>query len=325
MIPKKIFVLAFMILLAAYPAFAAEATADRWVLNVILNEDGTVQEIIQAGIENGGSTPLDGFSFVVPAAKVSQPNISTFFPNGQEALLQTVPGGTKIVVNFNTKLDTGKKWEGRIDFNAENWAVKEGRDYSIRVPVEAPQAIIAGTGSAISAAAEPEIRSQVFLPKSIDPASVEPSAYKKLLQYNNFAGGEIVVLTWFQLKFGDVISVKASYSDTLNKIVDIDDKIRTLSGQIKDAKAQGKDVRAAEALLTNAEDYYDQAVQFFWEKKDATTSMNAANDEIRKAEDSLSSPGKTPIPDARKTPGFEILFVMLVLLITFLLKKKKMM
>jgi hypothetical protein len=331
MIQKKIFVLAFIILLTItiYPASAAVATVDRWVLNVIMNDDGTVQEIIQTEIDNGGSTPLDGFSFVVPAAKVSQPNITTFSPNGQEVLLQTVPGGTKIVVNFNTILETGQKWDGRIDFNAENWIVKEDQNYSIKVPVEAPQAIIAGTSSGISAAAEPEIRSQVFLPKYADLASVEPSGYKELLQYNSFAGEEIIVLTWFQLKFTDIISVEASHSDMLNKIVDTDEKLRNLSGQIKNANATGNDVTVAQAHLKNAEDYKNQAQQLFFEKQDATASMNAENDEIMKAEDSLSLSGKTQPatlkPSNQKTPGFEILSIIPILVITFMLRKKKMM
>lgn len=202
MIAKKFFIYTLIILLTVYPASAGEVTLNKWVLNVMLHEDGTVEEIIQTEIENGGSSSLDGFSFVVPALRVTMPNVSTFSPTGQVVELQTVSGGTRIIINFNSSVKAGEKWDGRIDFNAENWAVKEGMNYSINIPVEAPQAIVSGKNS------------------------------------------------------------------------------KMLSDRIKDAKAQGRDVSEAELHLLSAEDYNNQALDDFWEKKDATSALDAANNEM---------------------------------------------
>ncbi|VVB95327.1 Uncharacterised protein [uncultured archaeon] len=341
MIAKKMIVFSLIMLLAVYPASAGEVTLNRWALNVIIHDNGTVEEIIQTEIENGGSSPLDGFSFVVPSAKMTEPEISTFSPNGKEVQLQAVTGGTKVTINFNSKLETGKKWDGRIDFNAENWAVKEGQDYSITIPVEAPQAIISGKDTRMSIPAEPEIRSQVFLPKSVDPTSVEPSidaatkktAYKKLLQYNKFTGADtgadLIVLTWFKLNIGDVMNIKASYSDELNRIVEANGKFKTLSDRIKAEKAKGTDVSVAEAHLSNAKDYNNQALDEFWEKKDATASLDAANNEMSQAEKSLLEPVKTATgqasktPESQKTPASGALFIIGILLFITLLKRKK--
>lgn len=331
---KKFFICFLALMLTVYPASAGEVTLNRWVLNVIIHDDGLVEEIIQTEIENAASSPLDGFSFVVPATKITMPNISSFSPNGQAVELQNVAGGTKILINFNAKLETGKKWDGRLVFNAENWAVKEGSDYSINISVDAPQAVISGKYSRMSVATEPEIRSQVFLPKSINPTSVEPSvdkvskkpAYKKLLQYNKFAGSDIIVLTWFNLNIGDVIRVKGSFSSTLNKIVEANEKFKLLSNRVNDAKAEGKDVSEAEVHLLNARDYNNQALDDFWRDKDVTSALDAANNEMKQVENSLSVKEKakeTPqTTESKKTPGFGVIELVLILLVSFAAKKK---
>ncbi|NJD76086.1 MAG: hypothetical protein FIB08_03175 [Candidatus Methanoperedens sp.] len=341
MIAKKMIFFSLAMLLAIYPASAGEVTLNRWALNVIIHDNGTVEEIIQTEIENGGSSPLDGFSFVVPPSKITEPVISTFSPNGQKVQLQPVTGGTKVTINFNSKLETGKKWDGRIEFNADNWAEKVGQDYSINIPVEAPQAIISGKDTRISIPAEPEIRSQVFLPKSVNPTFVEPSidpatkkpAYKKLLQYNKFTGADtgadLIVLTWFKLNIGDVMSIKASYSDELNRIVEANGRFKRLSDSIKTEKTKGKDVSAAEAHLSNAKDYNNQALDEFWGKKDATASLDSANNEMNQAEKSLQASDRTATgqttktPESQKTPASGALPVIGILLFITLLRRKK--
>lgn len=332
---KKFLICFLALMLTVFPASAGEVTLNRWVLNVIIHDDGLVEEIIQTEIENAASSPLDGFSFVVPATKITMPNISSFSQNGQAVELQNVAGGTKIIINFNAKLETGKKWDGRLVFNAENWAVKEGSDYSINISVDAPQAVISGKYSRMSVATEPEIRSQVFLPKSINPTSVEPSvdmvskkpAYKKLLQYNKFAGSDIIVLTWFNLNIGDVIRVKGSFSGTLNNIVEANEKFKLLSNRVNDAKAEGKDVSEAEVHLSNARDYNNQALDDFWRNKDVTSSLDAANNEMKLVENSLSVKEKAKetspqTTESKKTQGFGVVELFLILLVSFAAKKK---
>lgn len=92
---KKFFIYLLALMLTVYPASAGEVTLNRWVLNVIIHDDGLVEEIIQTEIENAASSLLDGFSFVVPAMKITMPNISSFSPNGQAVELQNVAGETK--------------------------------------------------------------------------------------------------------------------------------------------------------------------------------------------------------------------------------------
>jgi len=326
MMAKKFLIFVMILLFAVYPASAAQVSLNKWALNVMLHEDGTVGVIIQTQIENTASLPLDGFSFVVPASKLTTPNVSTFYKNGQDVKLQTVSGGTKIIITYNTKLEPEDTWGGRIEFNAENWAVKQGMDYSIDIPVEAPMAIVSGKESRMSIPAEPEIRSQVFLPESVNPTSVEPSKppYKKLLQFNK------IVLTWFQLNIGDVIHIRASYSDDLNEIIKTNDRFKELSDQVKKAKAQGRDVSGIELHLSGARDYYNQAVEEFWKNKDVLTALDAANHEMDLAENSLSSlstaePEQTAgEQEVKDTPAAGALLSLIsILFIIFLLKKKK--
>ncbi|MCX9025700.1 MAG: hypothetical protein OIN85_06340 [Candidatus Methanoperedens sp.] len=334
MTTRKILVFFLILMLTASPVLAGDVTLNRWVLNVTLHDDGLVEEVIQAEIDNGGSLPLGGFSFIVPASAVTMiydfSHTQSF--TGMVVDQQSVPGGVKVTVNFNSSIETGKNWDGRIGFTAQNWAVKEGSDYSIIIPVKAPQAIVAGKETEISVPLDSEIRSQVFLPKGVTATSVDVKSsaskpYKKLLQF------EYVVLTWFQLNNGDIVSIKGSFSEVLMKIVDNDAKYRELSTRIKNAKEQGLNVSDAQTHLNNAEDYNNnQALQSFW-KGDTTVALQYAayaNDELKLAENSLSSPEKTTLPaetaqgaQSQKSPGFEIAGLILILLISRTVQRKK--
>ncbi|MCZ7391724.1 MAG: hypothetical protein ABOK23_05555 [Candidatus Methanoperedens sp.] len=327
MATKRFFIYFLMMLIAAYPVSAAEVSLNRWVLNVTLHDDGKVEEVIQAEIENSGSLPLDGFSFVVPASGVTIiydfDHTSSF--TGQVVEQQSVPGGTKIIVNFNSSVEAGKKWDGRIGFTAENWAASVGSNYSIEIPVEAPQAIVAGKNIDISVPGEAEIRSQVFLPAAVEVTSVTPKPFKILFQFDH------MVPTWSPetLHAGDVIQIKSSFSSVLNKIVKTDEKWRALKAQINTAKAQGINVSEAETHLNNAEDYNtNQALQSFWKNEDkvALEYVGYANDELNQTENSLSTPKGTESPQetagGKKTPGFGVAGLILVLLIYLVVKKK---
>ncbi len=329
MTKKTFFIYFLIILVTAYPASAGDVSLNRWVLNVTLHDDGLVEEVIQVEIENAGSSPLDGFSFVVPASKVtiSSDDIVSIPATGQEVKQQTVPDGVKININFNTPVEAGKKWNGRISLKAENWAVKEGSNYSIDIPIKAPQAIVAGKSIEMAVPSEAEIRSQVFLPKSVEVTSVKPQPFRILFQYDH------MVPTWSpdKLHIGDTISIKSTYSSVLNKIVETDEKLRELKARIDKTEREGKDVLEAKAHLKNAEDYNtNQALQSFWKKDNAAAlEFNGyANDELKLAESSLSAPGKTETPPAetaqsKKTPGFDAAGMILILLVSFVINRKK--
>ncbi|MDO9097545.1 MAG: hypothetical protein Q7U60_05445 [Candidatus Methanoperedens sp.] len=329
MTAKKIFIYFLILIITASPVSAGDVSLNKWVLNVTLQDDGLVEETIQAEIQNSGSLPLEGLSFVVPASKVtiSNEDIVSIPAIGQEVTQQTVQDGVKIIINFNTPLEAGKKWNGRISLKAENWAVKEGSNYSIDIPVKAPQIIIAGKNIDISVPAEAEIRSQVFLPKSVEVTSVTPKPFRILFQYNH------MVPTWSpdKLQIGDVIRIKGSFSSILEKIVETDEKSRELTSQIKKAKAQGIDVSEADAHLKNAENYNtNQALQSFW-KKDNTVALEYvgyANEELKLAESSLAAPAKTESPpekseEKKQTPWLGAGGLILILLISFVIIRRK--
>ncbi len=327
MTAKKFLVFFLILMLTASPVLAGDVTLNRWVLNVTVHDDGVVEELIQAEIDNGGSFPLDGFSFIVPATAVTMiydfSHTQSF--TGMVVDQQTVPGGVKVTVNFNSSVDAGKNWDGRIGFTAQNWALKDGSNYSINIPVNAPQAIVSGQPTNIAASEDADIRSQVFLPESVEVTSVTPKPFRILFQFDK------MVPTWSPdtLHLGDTISIKGSFSNVLSKIVETDKKWRELKSRINETEGKGVNVSEAKEYLNNAEDYNTNvALQSYWEKNyTAALQFNGyANDELKLAENSLSSPEKTTLPaetaQAKQTPGFEIAGLILVLLISRMVRKK---
>ncbi len=319
---KKIIVYFLILLLTAYPASAGDVSLNRWVLNVTLDDNGLVEEVIQAEIQNSDSSQLEGISFFVPSSKVTiiYDFSHTFSSYGQTAQQQTVTGGTMINLNFNQSVKSGDKWSGRIGFTAENIAIKEGSDYSLNIAVDAPQVIVSGKNVRISVAPDADIRGQVFLPKSYEIISVEPAPFRQLFQYGR------MVPTWTpeKLHIGDTIRIKASYSDVLAKIVDNDDRARKFKTSIKEAKDAGKDVSAAELHLSNANENNNKAFASFGGKDYSTASQYAgyANDELIKTENSLAGDSKAAPHETKKNPGFEIYIPGLILLMIYFMRKK---
>ena len=331
MFMKKIFVCFIIVLLMAFPVSAGEVSLNKWVLNVTIGDDGMVEETIQTEFENTGTNSLDGFSFVVPASKVviNLDNIMSIPSTENEVKQLTVPGGIKIIINFGKPVEAGNKWNGRFTFSAEKWAVKEGMDYSIKIPISAPKAIIAGKEVEFSIPADPEIRSQVFLPRAVNVTSVEitseqKKSYKKLMQFDK------MVITWFQLDIDDEISIKGSFSDILKQIVETDEKSREIKAMIKNAKDMGQDVTEAEAHLKNAEEYNNnQALQSFWvnDFKVVQEYVGYANEELKLAQISLSAPKETkegPIEteENNETPGFGGVSLILMIMGSFMILRR---
>ncbi len=324
---KRFFIYFLIILVSIYPVAAADdVSLNRWVLNVTLHDDGTVEEVIQAEIDNSGSLPLDGLSFVVPASGVTViydlSHTMTF--TGMTDNEQAVPGGTKITLDFNSSVESGNRWNGRIGFIAQNWAVKEGSNYSIDVPITAPQAIVGGKNINLSVPGDADIRSQVFLPPAVEVTSVTPKPFKILFQFDH------IVPTWTPetLQAGDIIHIKSSYSSILDKIVKTDERWRALKEQINKSKAEGMNVSEAQAHLNNAEDYNtNQALASYWENdnKAALEFNGYANDELNQTEKSLSSAKETETPQeaaGKQNPGFDAAGLVLILLVYYVIKRK---
>jgi len=315
---KQIPVYFIIVLLIAFPASAGDVNLNRWILNVTIDDDGLVEELIQVEVGNAGSSPLDGISFVVPASKVLviYDFDHTFSSKGQVVEQQIVNNGIKLIVNFNTSIQTGETWNGRIGFKAENFARKVAQNYSIEIPIEMPQAIISGKTADIMISQDADVRGQVFLPKGVEVISVTPKPFRILFQNSH------MVQTWTpeNLHINDTITVKGEFSEILKKIADIDERSKALSNQIKVAKTNGKDVAEAEAHLKNAEDYNtnnaNSALASFWtrDEKSAMASIGFAENELNMAEQSFASSGKTEIKTTEKvieetegnnrTPGF---------------------
>ncbi len=332
---RKIFIYFLIMLLIIYPASAADVSLNRWVLNVTLHDDGFVDVVIQAEIENSGSLSLEGFSFISPVSGVTiDTNQSTGVTvssgggmsfNAPDVKQQIVSGKTNIIVNFDKPIEAGLKWSGRIGFKAGNWLVKKDSNYSIDIPLNSPQGLVSGKGIDVSVPADADIRSQVFLPESVEVVSVTPKPFRILFQNDH------MVPTWSsdKLHIGDTISIKASFSSVLNKIVDTDKKWRELKARINKTEGAGIDVSVATAHLKSAEDYNtNQALQSYW-KNDYTSALEFngyANNELKLAEDSLSSGNvkvTTVATGSKKTPGFEAPVVIFILLIFIILKREK--
>ncbi|MCE8426027.1 MAG: hypothetical protein J5U17_09665, partial [Candidatus Methanoperedens sp.] len=237
MIAKRLCIYLLILLITINPVYAADISLNRWVVNITIHDDGQVDEVIQAEIENGGSSPVDGISFIIPASSITMiyDFSHTFSSKGQTVEQKTVPGGIKIILGFNDSIMAGQKWDGRIGFTADNWAVKEGPNYSIDIPIEAPMAVVSGKETKLVAGTDPDVRSQVFLPRSVELISVEPEPFRELFQYDR------IVPTWTseKLHIGDTIHIKAAFSNVLDKIIEVDEKARNLADRIKKAKAEG--------------------------------------------------------------------------------------
>lgn len=331
MMIKKLLVYFLILMLTVYPSSAGEVSLNRWVLNVTLDENGVVDVIIQAELQNPGPSALEGFSFTVPFSvtiDTEQSTGTTISDNGEMKFnspavkQQTITGGASIIVSFDKPVEAGKKWSGRIGYRSEKIATKDNAGYSLSVPVNAPEAIISGENVKTSVLSDADIRAQVFLPKSYEITSVQPEPFRKLFQYGR------IVPTWTpeKLHFGDTITIKASYSDVLAKIVDNDDRARKLKESIKEAKNLGKTVSEAETYLANGNENNNKAFASFGEKNYPVTLQYAglANDELVKAENSLTGNTAKETPNAtEKSPGFEAYVLGFALLITFLIKKKR--
>lgn len=328
---KKLLVYFLILLLTAYPASAGEVSLNRWVLNVTLSDNGLVEVIIQAELQNPGPSALEGFSFTVPTGVTIDTNQSSGVTisddgnmnfNAPVVKLQTVSDGTNIIVSFDKPVEPGKKWSGRIGYTSENLAIKDNSGYSLTVQVKAPQAIVLGKNVVTSSSPDADIRAQVFLPKSYEITSVQPEPFRKLFQYGR------MVPTWTpeKLHIGDTISIKTSYSDVLAKIVDNDDRARKLKESIKEAKTLGKTVSEAETYLANGNENNNKAFASFG-GKDYSVALQYAglsNDELVKAENSLTGTTAKETPKStEKSPGFEAYVLGFALLITFLVKKKR--
>lgn len=318
-----------------FPASAGDVSLNRWILNVTVNDDGLVDELIQVEVANGGSLPLDGISFTVPASSIEviYDFDHTFSSKGQIIDQEVVNNGIKLIVKFNTSVKTGEIWNGRIALKAKDIARKTAQEYTIELPVDMPQAIISGKNTDIAISQDAEIRGQMFLPKGIEVTSVTPKPFVILFQNSH------MVPTWRpqDLHAKDVINLKGSFSDVLNKIADIDERSKVLSKRLIEAKANGIEVTDAEEHLKNAENFNtnnaNSALSSFWKKdeKSALESIGNAENEISLAEKSFSASGKTEVTTKKAaqetgnntTPGFGGIALILMIGISFMILRKR--
>ena len=318
-----------------FPASAGDVSLNRWILNVTVNDDGLVDELIQVEVANGGSLPLDGISFTVPASSIEviYDFDHTFSSKGQIIDQEVVNNGIKLIVKFNTSVKTGETWNGRIALKAKDIARKTAQEYTIELPVDMPQAIISGKNTDIAISQDAEIRGQMFLPKGIEVTSVTPKPFVILFQNSH------MVPTWRpqDLHAKDVINLKGSFSDVLNKIADIDERSKVLSKRLIEAKANGIEVTDAEEHLKNAENFNtnnaNSALSSFWKKdeKSALESIGNAENEISLAEKSFSASGKTEVTTKKAaqetgnntTPGFGGIALILMIGISFMILRKR--
>lgn len=320
--------------MTTFPASAGDATLNRWVIDVKLNEDGTVDELIQVEIGNGGSSSMDGFSFIVPASSVTviYDFDHTFSSKGQVVEQLKVQNGIKLTVIFNSSLNSGETWNGHIGFKAQNFARISGNDYTIEIPFDNFRAIVSGKNTDMKISPEIDLRGQIFLPKGIEVISATPKPFRILFQ------NSLMVPTWtpMNLHITDIINLKASFSEILKKIADVDERSKTLSKRIKEANTNGMDVGEAQTHLKNAEDYNtnnaNSALSSFWIKDEnsALEFIEYAENELDLAETTFSSSEKTRIEPTEtvmmkpeKSPGTGALYLILMIMISFMVIRVK--
>ena len=171
------------------------------------------------------------------------------------------------------------------------------------------------------------------MPKGIEVTSVTPKPFRILFQNSH------MVPTWTpeNLHVKDTISIKGSLSEILKKIADLDERSKTLSKRIKEAKTKGIDVTETEVHLKNAEDYNtnnaNSALSSFWIKDDksALEFVGYAENELNLAEKSFSESGKKEIKTTetvtetagnKKTPGFGSVGLILIIIGSFMRLRK---
>lgn len=331
---SKIFVCLFIVILMAFPALASDVTINRWVLDVTMNEDGVVNELMQIEMGNAGSLPIDGFSFVVPASQVTvlYDFDHTFSSKGQVVEQTKVRNGTKLTVKFNSSLDSGDSWGGRIGFKAENFTKRSGDNYTIEIPLNIPQAVTSGKSEDMKISPDVDLRCQVFLPKGIEIISATPEPFRILFQ------NSIMVPTWTStnIHFTDTINIEGSFSDILDKIADVDKRSKALSERIKEASTNGTDVGEAQAHLKNAENLstngVNSALSFFRNKdsKAALELVGRAEDELNMTENSLPSSGETRtkptemvVTTPKKSPGVETACLISIIICSFMVLRTR--
>ncbi|MCX9084288.1 MAG: hypothetical protein OIN87_05740 [Candidatus Methanoperedens sp.] len=331
---KRILVYFLIIMMTAFPVSAGDIILNRWVLNVSVNEDGVVDELIQVEIQNAGQLPIDGFSFVVPASRVTviYDFDHTYSSKGQVVEQLNVENGIKLTVKFDSPLNIGETWNGRIGFKAENFAKRSENDYIIKLPLNVPQSLESGKNTDMKIPPDVDLRGQIFLPKGIEVISATPKPFRILFQNSH------MVPTWTPLNihFTDTIDLKSSFSEILKKIADVDEGSKSLSKRIKEAKKNGQDVSEAETHLKNAEDFNtnnaNSALSSFWTKDDpsALEFIGFAQNELDLAEKSFSSSGEaraspavTVIVTAEKSPGIGVEYLAMILLISYIVLRNK--
>ncbi len=333
MLKNRIMVYFFIIIFMAFPASAGDVLLNKLVLNVTVDDTGSVEEIMQTEIENGGSLPIDGFFITVPVSDLtidSDQTSGVLINNMNEMKFseidvksQKISGKTNIIINPKTSIASGQKWDGNIGFRVENWANKEGTSLSLSIPVEEPQYIISEKNYVPVIQENIDIRGQVFLPRGFEVESVTPKPFRILMQFGK------MVPTWtpMNIRVGDVINVKASYSDVLNRIVDTDDRIREMIKIINISKEkQNIDVSLASDHLKKAEDFNtNQALQSYWEKDYAKALQynGYANNELNLSKNSISTRDEKAVPAAtaegKETPGFQASILIIIILSCFLI------
>ena len=177
-----------------------------------------------------------------------------------------------------------------------------------------------------------DLRSQIFLPKGIEVISATPKPFRILFQ------NSLMVPTWtsMNIHFMDTIILKGSFSDILKKIADMDERSKTLSKRIKEAKTKGLDVGETEMHLKNAEDFNtnnaNSALSSFWTKDDksALEFIGYAENELELAENSFLSSGKiqvkpteTVIITPEKSPGPGMAYLILIIISSFMVLRTK--
>lgn len=305
-------------LFAINPVLAADVTIEQWATTLSLQENGSADIIIQAGI-TPNTAPMTALSIEVPSEDITLlydfEHTTSFL--GFTATKKVKDGGTEVTLHFNQSIEPGKTWNGRIGFLARGVAERTTSDYTLDYPLK-PPVVTTTSGAATVRVEEDALRVQSMLPEGYDIVNITPRPFRNIFQDNHISSA----WTSRDIKMGDTLHITAEYSELLAQIVEVNKQIAQMKTRVKAAGRQGVNVTAAEEHITLAEEYItaQALVEYYKGKvKEAEEFISAAQQELTLAEQALAttpeatSTAEAPVSEKKQTPSVGVITVMAVL------------
>lgn len=330
LLKKMVFTIVLTLAIASFPgASQSEVVTSRWNQSAVINDDGTVSMDLQAEIQNSAGFILDGFRIVVPASKVTPSSDFNTTDFGGTLTVETKPvaGGTELTVYFNRKPATGQTWNGRVHYEAEGWAKKEGEKLVLQVDLS-PPVVFNQSNSMTAKFADGSRGINIALPRAYEFSYKSVPSWKTAFQYSR------IKAIWIDtgLAGNNSLKVEAVYSELLGRIVAMQDAIAMTERKAADMEKTGVDVSEARQLVIGAKKNLTDATYWYERgsanRDKAEAALQSAQSALSQAEAALakSTPLATSTPTATlaKSPSPGVWVAVIALLAVCMVKKRVM-